>query len=71
MNLLKIFSKYKAEDLEKESLISNDSTIGLSSIEKWELEKKTNPNTDYNSWKTHSISNSISDSLGKTIKLED
>lgn len=71
MDLLKLFSKYKAEDLEKESLISNDPAVGLSPIEKWEIEKKTNPKADYNSWHTGTISNNISDSLGKTIKLED
>lgn len=44
MNLLKILSKYKKEDaeqMEKESLFSKDSQVGLSPVEKWEIEKET------------------------------
>lgn len=44
MSLLKILSKYKKEDaveMEKESLISRDDKVGLSPVERWELEKET------------------------------
>lgn len=43
MNLLQILSKYKKEDaeqMEKESLVSNDNSVGLSSTELWEIEKE-------------------------------
>lgn len=42
MNLLSILKKYKKEDvtqMEQESLFSKDSNVGLSTTEKWELEK--------------------------------
>ena len=42
MNLLQILSKYKKEDaeqMEQESLVSKDNSVGLSSTEKWEIEK--------------------------------
>lgn len=44
MNLLSILSKYKKEDaveMEKESLLTKDVSVGLSSVEKWELNKIT------------------------------
>ena len=43
MNLLQILSKYKKEDaeqMEQESLVSKDNSVGLSSTEKWEIEKE-------------------------------
>ena len=44
MSLLKILSKYKKEDaekMEKESLICMADKVGLSPVERWELEKET------------------------------
>ena len=44
MNLLQILSKYKKEDaeqMEQESLLSKDTSVGLSPTEKWEIEKES------------------------------
>lgn len=74
MNLLSILSKYKKEDaeqMENESLFSKDDKVGLSAVEKWELEKQTNPEPDYGTWHTRTIVQNISDSLGKTISIHE
>lgn len=50
MNLLSILSKYKKEDaveMEKESLFTKDVSVGLSPVEKWELEKKKDKPKDF------------------------
>lgn len=63
MNLLSILSKYKKEDaeqMEKESLLTKDVLVGLSSTEKWELEKKKDKPKDFFSFHKEMSGQSIS-----------
>lgn len=62
MNLLSTLSKYKKEDateMEKESLFSADSNVGLSAVEKWELEKQKDKPKDFFSFHKEMSSQSI------------
>lgn len=62
MNLLSILSKYKKEDaveMEKESLLTKDVTVGLSPVEKWELEKKKDKPKDFFTFHKEMSSQSI------------
>lgn len=63
MSLLKILSKYKKEDaekMEKESLISMDDKVGLSPVEKWELEKLKDKPRDFFTFHKEMSAQSIS-----------
>lgn len=62
MNLLSILSKYKKEDaeqMEKESLFSTDSQVGLSPTELWELEKRKEEPRDFFNFHKEMSSQSI------------
>lgn len=62
MNLLSILSKYKKEDaeqMEQESLFSNDNSVGLSAVEQWELEKKKDEPKDFFTFHKEMSSQSI------------
>lgn len=62
MNLLSILSKYKKEDaveMEKEYLLTKDVSIGLNSVEKWELEKQKDKPKDFFSFHKEMSSQSI------------
>jgi len=62
MNLLSILSKYKKEDaveMEKESLLTKDVSVGLSPVEKWELEKQKDRPKDFFSFHKEMSSQSI------------
>lgn len=63
MSLLSILSKYKKEDaeqMEKESLFSKDSQVGLSPVEVWELEKQKEEPKDFFSFHKEMSAQSIS-----------
>lgn len=63
MSLLKILSKYKKEDaeqMEKESLFSKDSQVGLSPVEIWELEKQKEKPRDFFTFHKEMSAQSIS-----------
>ncbi len=62
MNLLSILKKYKKEDvtqMEQESLFSKDSNVGLSTTEKWELEKIKDKPKDFFTFHKEMSSQSI------------
>lgn len=62
MNLRSILSKYKKEDaveMEKEYLLTKDVSIGLNSVEKWELEKQKDKPKDFFSFHKEMSSQSI------------
>lgn len=62
MNLLQILSKYKKEDaeqMEQESLVSKDNSVGLSPTEKWEIEKQKDEPKDFFSFHKEMSAQSI------------
>ncbi len=62
MNLLSILSKYKKEDaveMEKESLLTKDVTVGPSPVETWELEKRKDKPKDFFTFHKEMSSQSI------------
>ena len=63
LSILNRYNKSDAEKMEKESLLSSDPKVGLSTSEKWEIEKDNKDFTSFHRDLSHMSS--------KTIKIEE